>query len=139
MDIDPQTLESMIQSLKPKSPKIQLQRYHIPGTLFIELEAGEFITDSKFPSPIAPDLYFILVDKPGQGFVRCENLYDLRKTIKVKEGESISVSFEGIDGKEIKVEIGGSKEIRLSGQGMPRNWDGSERGDLVIEIVTSTI
>ena len=71
--------------------------------------------------------------------MRCENLYDLRKTIKVKEGESISVSFEGIDGKEIKVEIGGSKEIRLSGQGMPRNWDGSERGDLVIEIVTSTI
>jgi hypothetical protein len=134
-DIDPRAVQISMTYSRPKIQKIQLQRHHIPGMLFIELEAGEFIMDTKFPSPIAPDVYFILVDKPGQEFVRCENLYDLKKTVEVEEGQSMSLSFEGIDGKEIKVEIGGSNEIRLSGQGMPRNWDGSERGDLVINVV----
>jgi hypothetical protein len=120
----------------PEPKRIQLQRHHIPGTLFIELEAGELIMDTMFPSLISPDVYFILADKPGQEFVRCENLYDLRKTVEVEEGQSMSLSFQGIDGKEIQVEIEGSNEIRLSGQGMPRNWDGSDRGDLVIDIVT---
>jgi hypothetical protein len=78
-----------------------------------------------------------LTDKLGQDFVRCENLYDLKKTVEMEEGQSMLLSFEGIDGKEIKVDIGGSNEIRLSGQGMPRNWDGLERRDRVIDIITA--
>lgn len=111
--------------------KIQLQRHHIPGTLFFATEAGDLnINDA---SVVSPDVCFRMVDAPGQEFSRCDS-YDLKRTLEIEEGQ-IEVSFMGIDGKEINFEIEGRKQVRLPGEGMPRNWEGTNRGDLIIEFI----
>ena len=111
--------------------KIQLQRHHTPGTLFFAPEAGDLNIND--PSMIAPDVCFRMADATGQEFTRCEKCeYDLKRTVEVEEGQ-LEVSFLGIDGKEIKFEIEGRKIVRVEGEGMPRNWEGTNRGDLLVE------
>ena len=113
--------------------KIQLQRHHVPGTLFFAPEAGDLSIND--PSMIAPDVCFRMVDVPGQDFTRSESCeYDLKRMVEVEEGQ-LEASLFGIDGREIKFEIEGRKFVRVEGEGMPRNWEGTDRGDLLIEIV----
>jgi hypothetical protein len=117
--------------------KVQLQRHHVPGTLFSVPEGGSL--DINFATSVCPDVYYRLVDVEGQEFKRSlGNLYDLTRRVEVEEGQT-KVSFVGIDGSEIQVEIDGKKESqRLLGHGMPRNWDGTSRGDLILEFVRKT-
>ena len=113
--------------------KIQLQRHHTPGTLFFATGAGDLNIND--PSMIAPDVCFQMADATGQEFTRSEKCeYDLKRTVEVEEGQ-LEVSFLGIDGKEIKFDIEGREIVRVEGEGMPRNWDGTDRGDLFVEIV----
>ena len=112
--------------------KIQLQRHHVPGTLFFATEAGDLNINDD--SMVAPDVCFRVVDAPGQEFSRCESRYDLKRTLEIEEGQ-LEVVFTGIDGKEIKFEIEGRKCVRVPGEGMPRNWEGTNRGDLIIDLI----
>ena len=87
------------------------------------------------PSMIAPDVCFQITDATGQEFTRSEKCeYDLKRTVEVEEGQ-LEASFFGIDGKEIKFDIKGRKIVRVEGEGMSRNWEGTDRGDLLVEIV----
>jgi hypothetical protein len=119
-------------SFEQQELKIRLQRHHVPGTLFFATEAGDLNINDD--SMVAPDVCFRIVDAPGQNFSRCESRYDLKRTLEIEEGQ-LEVSFTGIDGKEIKFEIEGRKYVRLPGEGMPRNWEGTNRGDLIIDLV----
>ena len=112
--------------------KIQLQRHHVPGTLFFASEAGDF--DINDPSMIAPDVCYRMVDVAGQQFIRAASVYDLKGTVEVEEGQ-LNASLLGIDGKEISFEIEGRKQVRLPGEGLSRNWEGTNRGDLIIDII----
>jgi len=117
---------------QPQEMKMQLQRHHVPGTLFFAPEAGDMsIMD---PSPIPPDVCYRLVDAKGQDFVRCHNLYDLRRTVEIGDGQS-EASIKGIDGDEITFKIAGEKQIRIEGKGMPKDWEGTKRGDLIVELL----
>ena len=116
--------------------KIQLQRHHVPGTFFVAREGGSL--NINYLTLVFPDVYFRLVDMVGQEFRRSlENVYDLKRKMEVAEGQT-KVEFTGIDGAEITVEIEGKSFCRLQGHGMPRKWDGSDRGDLLIEFVRKT-
>jgi hypothetical protein len=119
-------------SFEQQELNVQLQRHHVPGTLFFATEAGDLNINDD--SMVAPDVCFRIVDAPGQNFSRCESRYDLKRTLEIEEGQ-LEVSFTGIDGKEIKFEIEGRKYVRLPGEGMPRNWEGTNRGDLIIDLV----
>lgn len=114
--------------------KIQLQRHHVPGTFFVARDGGSL--NINVLSLVFPDVYFRMVDMEGQEFKRSlENVYDLKRRMEIAESQTIVV-FKGIDGAEITVEIEGkSSSCRLRGHGMPRKWDGSDRGDLLIELV----
>lgn len=118
--------------------KIQLQRHHIPGTMFITPEGGSL--DINVMSSMCPDVYFRLVDAEGQEFTRSEkNKYDLMRRVDVEEGQT-NLVFTGIDGCEIKVEIErGEGSQRLVGHGMPRIWDGTNRGELIVEFVKKVL
>ena len=110
--------------------KIQLQRYHVPGALFFSVGGG----DLSINDPLnAPDVCFQMVDAPGQEFVR-DKLYNLKCKVEIEEGQ-YEASVLGIDGKEITFEIGGRKRVRLFGEGMSRDWEGRNRGDLLVDIV----
>jgi hypothetical protein len=120
-------------SFEDQQFKIQLQRHHTPGTLFFATGAGDLNIND--PSMSAPDVCFQIADAPGQEFIRSERCeYDLKLTVEVEEGQ-LEASFLGIDGKEIKFDIKGRKIVRVKGEGMPRNWEGTDRGDLLVEIV----
>jgi hypothetical protein len=115
--------------------KAQLQRHHIPGTLFCVPEGGNL--DINFNTPICPDVYYRLVDAEGQEFKRrVGHLYDLKRRVEIAVGQQ-RVAFMGIDGTEIQVEIiKGEQFQRVAGHGMPRKYDGTNRGDLILEFVT---
>ena len=117
-----------------KDLTIQLQRHHIPGTLFTASEAGDY--DINDDSVTAPDVCYRMVDAPGQEFARLDSIYDLKRIVEVEEGNR-EIIFEGIDTKEIKVEILETNCVRIPGAGMPRDPEGGSRGDLIIEIVRS--
>lgn len=85
-------------------------------------------------STVAPDVCFRLVDAEGQNFVRCSNKYDLRCTEEVEEGQ-LEASVKGVDGEEIMFNIAGTKQVRIPGKGMPKDWEGKYRGDLIIDLV----
>jgi len=120
--------------IEEKEMKIQLQRHHVPGMFFIYTEGGSLNIND--PTHVFPDVYYQLVDAPDQEFVRCrDNLYDLKREIKIHEGETV-VSFEGIDGEAITVEFeNGESEVTIKGKGMARDYEGSSRGDLVLNLV----
>jgi DnaJ-class molecular chaperone len=41
----------------------------------------------------------------------------------------------GVDGREVKFEIEeGGRQVRILGEGMAKDWEGKERGDLIIDI-----
>jgi hypothetical protein len=121
--------------IEEKEMKIHLQRHHVPGTLFVCSEGGSL--DINDPSNIFPDVYYQIVDAPGQEFVRCENMYDLKIDVEVQGGDS-RISLEGIDGDLFMVEIeNGESELRIKGKGLPRDYEGSFRGDLIIRLVKS--
>ena len=117
-----------------KELKIQIQRHHVPGTLFTATEAGDFDINDDSLTP--PDVCYRMVDAEGQEFFRLDSVYDLKRIVKVEDGER-EVTFEGIDGKEIKVDIAGTNGVRIPGAGMPRNSEGGSRGDLIVEVVRS--
>jgi hypothetical protein len=112
--------------------KIQLQRHHIPGTLFCAFELGDL---SIFGGHGFPDVYFRIVNEDGE-FKR-EGIYDLRKFVDIEEGE-LEGNVEGINGNLIPFRIGKEKFIRIVGEGMSRNWIGNDRGDLIIELSHDT-
>lgn len=121
-------------ALERRELRVQLQRHHVPGTLFVAVEAGDLnINDSSL---VAPDVYFRLVDAAGQDFVRSDScVHDLKATIEIEEGQ-FEGSITSIDGKEIKFEIAGRQYVCIPGEGMPRDWEGLNRGDLIVEVIT---
>jgi DnaJ-class molecular chaperone len=78
-------------------------------------------------------VYFRLVDAPGQMFVRGRSPYDLKMKAEVEEGQ-LEVVVKGVDGEDIKVDISGQTCINVPGKGMPQDWQGGDRGDLIIEV-----
>lgn len=120
--------------LEDKELKIQIQRHHVPGTLFTATEAGDFNINDHSTTP--PDVCYRMVDAEGQEFCRLDSVYDLKRTVTAEDGQR-EVTLEGIDGKEITVEIAGTNKVRISGAGMPRNPEGGCRGDLILEVVPS--
>lgn len=114
--------------------QIQIQRHHVPGTLFTATEAGDFDINDDSLTP--PDVCYRMVDAEVQEFFRLDSVYDLKRIVKVEDGER-EVTFEGIDGKEIKVDIAGTNNVRIPGAGMPRNSEGGGRGDVIVEVVRS--
>lgn len=113
--------------------KIQLQRQHGPGTLFFVQEGGdESVLEEE--GTAAPDVGFRLVDADGQRFTRVDK-WDLQTTVYGSccgEGALI-----GVDGREIRFEIEeGARQVRIAEEGMPSDWEGKSRGDLIVDIVS---
>jgi hypothetical protein len=114
---------------------VQLQRHHVPGLFFVYLEGGN--VDINDPCDRLPDVYYQIVDASNQNFVRCENVYDLKMDIMASEGQT-EVSFEGIDGERITACVEGHSQILIKGKGMSRDYEGSSRGDLIINLIQSS-
>jgi len=117
-----------------KELKIQMQRHHVPGTFFTASEAGDYDINDDSITP--PDVCFRMVDAPGQDFSRLDSIYDLKRIVELEDGER-EITFKGVDGKEIKVEIAETNHVRIPGAGMPRTAEGGNRGDLIVEVVRS--
>ena len=119
--------------LEEKEMSVQLQRHHTPGWFFVCAEGGSL--DINDPSGVFPDVYYQIVDKPNQEFVRCGNDYDLRKEVAVSDDETL-VSFKSVDGDIIEVDLeAGELQVRIAGKGMSRDYEGVSRGDLILDIV----
>jgi len=110
---------------------MQLQRQHGPGTLFFVQEGGdESVLEEE--GTAVPDVAFRLVDAAGQRFTRV-NKWDLQTTVYGSCGEGVVI---GVDGKEIRFEIEeGARQVRIAEEGMPSEWEGKWRGDLIVDIV----
>jgi DnaJ-class molecular chaperone len=118
--------------IEDKELCIQVQRHHLPGTLFMATEAGSL--DINVPSNVAPDVCYRLVDAEGQEFVRSKTYkYDLMTNVEVEEGQ-LEATIQGIDGQDIIVEVLDQKRVRIPGHGMPKDWQGINRGDLIVTI-----
>jgi len=113
--------------------KIQLQRQHGPGTLFILQEGGDENVLYEEGTAV-PDVVFRLVDAAGQLFTRV-NKWDLQTTVYGSCcGEGLVI---GVDGREILFEIEeGARQVRIAEEGMPSDWEGKSRGDLIVDIIS---
>jgi hypothetical protein len=120
-------------TFEEKGVKMQIQRHHGPGTLFFVGEGGDEGILEEWVT--APDVAFRLVDADGQRFRRFDK-WDLQTEFQRGEeacGEGFVV---GIDGREVKFEIEeGGREVRIEGEGMSKDWEGKQRGDLIVELV----
>jgi DnaJ-class molecular chaperone len=53
--------------------------------------------------------------------------------VEVEEGQ-LETIIEGIDGQLITVEVLDQQRVRIPGHGMPKDWQGKDRGDLIVII-----
>jgi DnaJ-class molecular chaperone len=112
---------------KEFTARLQLQRHHGPGTLFFVAEGG----DESVLCDGTPDVAFRLVDSPGQRFERVGR-WDLQTSFHGACGDGVVV---GVDGREVRFEIEeGGRQVIILGEGMAKDWEGKERGDLIIDI-----
>jgi DnaJ-class molecular chaperone len=120
-------------TFEEKGVKMQVQRHHGPGTLFFVAEGGDEGILEEWTA--APDVAFRLVDADGQQFMRVDK-WDLQTEFHQGGGDCEEGFVVGIDGREVKFEIEeGGRQIRIEGEGMPKDWEGKQRGDLIVDLV----